>query len=258
MNETAPQQQPQKKKGLSPWAWVAIGCLGLVIIGAVLMTTCTYFVAKKAKDVAENFAENPARAAAEMMVRANPDLELVESDDDAGTLTIRNKETGEVATFDWSEIEQGRFRFESDEGEMTFGVSPDEEGGVVVETDSAEGEAGARQQVTLGGGSQVPDWIPLPAGASTPQSTYATRGPQGASGMFTFTTSEGLDAVLEFFEQRLKADGYEVQVQTISLGDMEPQGVITATHEESKRSVNVTASPEEGRIQAMVQYSEGI
>ena len=47
-----------------------------------------WFAAKKIKEVAGDFEANPGRTAAEFIVKMNPDLEIVESDDDAGTITV--------------------------------------------------------------------------------------------------------------------------------------------------------------------------
>ena len=99
-----------EKKGLSPWAWVAIGCGGLLLVAMIVMMVGGMFVAKKVGDFAEDFEENPA-AAAEMLIKMNPDLELVDSDRDAGTMTIRNKEDGEVITVNYEDIEKGKLSF---------------------------------------------------------------------------------------------------------------------------------------------------
>ena len=96
-----------EKKGLSPWAWVAIGCGGLLVLFAIVVTMSGMFVAKKVGDYAEEFKENPA-AAAELLIKMNPELELVDSDREAGTMTIRNKEDGEVITVNYEDIEQGQ------------------------------------------------------------------------------------------------------------------------------------------------------
>jgi len=50
-------------------------------------------------------------ATAELMVKANPDLDLVESDAEAGTLTIRNRRTGEEVTMSAKDIQEGRVQF---------------------------------------------------------------------------------------------------------------------------------------------------
>ena len=52
---------------------------------------------------------------------ANPDLEVVSSDDESGTVTIRNKKTGEEITMNAADIKNGRLRFKNEKGEeVTF------------------------------------------------------------------------------------------------------------------------------------------
>lgn len=109
MEPQAPPPQPQQeKKSLGPLAWVLIGCLGVVVLAVAIMVAGGFFVAKKVKGVSEDYQENPARTAAEMVVRTHPGFELIGSDDEAQTWTIRDKETGEVFTVDWSDLQQGK------------------------------------------------------------------------------------------------------------------------------------------------------
>src|ERR1700712_1765267 len=94
-----PPGSPQPpKKALSPLAWVGIGCAVLFVIALLALggigAIGSYFIKKQA----DKFEKNPTMAAAEMVVRLNPDLELVSSDEKTNTLTIKDKKTGEVTT----------------------------------------------------------------------------------------------------------------------------------------------------------------
>ena len=187
---TPPQTPPQaQKKGLSPIAWILIGCGGLLLIGLLGMGACSFFVANKVKD----FADNPAKNAAEMIVWANPDLEMVGTDDEAETITIRSKETGEEMTFDWSEIQDGNFSVSSGEGEFRVDASGGEDGAVV----TMKGKDGETTQV-FGGGSEadIPAWIPMASGATDVQSTFSMRNENQTSGAFTYKTSASIADVV--------------------------------------------------------------
>lgn len=81
----------EPKKGLSPLVWIGIGCGGLLLVGAVVLSVGGYFAVKTASDFV---GDNPAAAAAEAIVRINPELELVESDREGGTITVRESSTG--------------------------------------------------------------------------------------------------------------------------------------------------------------------
>lgn len=242
------QPQQTQKKGLSPLAWIAIGCAGLVVLAIVAVTVGGVFVARKAKDVIEDFEENPARAAAQMVVRVNPELEMVESDDEAGTMTIRNTRTGEVATFDFDEIAEGKFSWETAEGRVEFDVTDEEGGGMKVTTDEGEARIGA------GAGSQVPAWVPRYPGAE-PQGAFTSKSGAEESGAFSFATNDSPSAVLDALQERLEDEGYEVTRQTFEAAGEEPQGSLTAERSDPQRTVSVVATREGSTTTAAVTYS---
>src|SRR5215210_6038296 len=118
-----PQPGPPVKKGLSPLAWIGIGCaviavLGMLVLGGVVAVG-GYFV-KKGVDKLE---KNPALAAAEAFVRLNPDLDVVSTDEKAGTITIKNNKTGEVMTLNAKDVAEGRFEVETKDGKAVFDAS---------------------------------------------------------------------------------------------------------------------------------------
>ncbi len=243
---------PPKKKGLSPIAWVGIGCLALLLIGGVLVFSCGLFVAKKAKDIAGDFEANPTKAAAELMVKINPELELVESDDDAGTMTVRNTKTGETVTVDFDEIAEGRFRFETDEGETTLDFEEQGEGGSLTVT----GPGGKTTRFGgPAGGDAIPGWVPRYPGERDVASTLSVSGDDGENGMFTWSTTDDVDAAAARLRKALEGAGYKVSVQTISVGDSGTQVFLTA--EGDGRSVNATLSTDEGMTRGTTQYSSG-
>ncbi|MEZ5332299.1 MAG: hypothetical protein R2991_09670 [Thermoanaerobaculia bacterium] len=173
--------QPKKKSGVL--GWILIGCLGLALIFGILAVSCGLFVFNKGKKVVQDFEKNPAKAAAETMVRLNPELELVDSDEDAGTMTIRNKKTGEEFTADYSDIEEGKISFESDGKAVSFDARGAAEGGsgVITMTD----EAGEQTAVIGGQGdsSAVPSWFPLYPGASDVGATYSAKNATEETGL---------------------------------------------------------------------------
>lgn len=53
-NTQAPQSpQPQKKSGA--WKWVLIGCLTIIIVGALAVGGCVWYTSKKAQEVGKEF-----------------------------------------------------------------------------------------------------------------------------------------------------------------------------------------------------------
>lgn len=191
-----------KKKGLSPLAWV------LIVVGVILAlmlgscVACGVVATRMARQVAEDFEDNPAKAAAELAVRMNPDLEIVESDDEEGTLTIRNARTGEEGTFDFSEIAEGGFSFSTAEGESSLRM---EEGGM-----TATGPDGRVTTFGAGSAADLPDWAILYPGADI-QGVGSTVAADGeTTGAFQMTSSDAPEVVVDRLQELLEEAGYEV------------------------------------------------
>ena len=72
---------------MSPLAWVGIGCVVILIVCGIAVGVMGWF-AKKAVD---KFAKNPGMAAAELAVKMNPDLELVNADEKTNSSRSRTR-----------------------------------------------------------------------------------------------------------------------------------------------------------------------
>lgn len=240
----APPQTPPKK-GLSPLAWVLIGCGGLVVLAMIVMgglvTAGGWFVKKQA----EKFEKNPALAAAEFAVRINPDLEVVSKDEDKGTLTIRNKKTGEVGTFSAEDAKNGRISWKSDKGSATFDGS-----GVKVTNEKGE-------TTTFGTATpqSFPAWMPTYPGG-TVQGTMDTTNAEGHSAAFTVSTADAVDKVLDFYETQFKNAGLKVEKTTTTTNDQTAGGNVTAKSDDGKREANVMVSASDGQTQAIVTFTD--
>lgn len=239
-----------KKKGLPPLAWVAIGCGALIILAAIAFAAVTGLVAYKAKQFVDEAESNPALAAARIYALANPEVEVVEADEESQQVTLRNKKTGEEITVDLEDIEEGRIRFESSEGSLTIDAREEGEGGsLTVTTD--EGET-----VYRGGGAStadVPDWVLTYPGA-TVAGTFTSKGAEGSQGAFSMTTDDPPQEVLDYYERELGAAGFEIRTQTFSGQEGMPVGIISATLEEPSRTMTVSAARDGGQTVVSVQY----
>ena len=189
-----------EKKGLGLLAWILIGCLGL---GGIAFAGAL-FIANKVSE----FGKNPAKAIAELAVKSDPDLEVIDSDDSAGTLTIRNKDTGEVATFDWSGIREGKLRFESAEGEATIDTKAiDQEGAIMTITD----DQGRQTTIAAGGDQDAPEWVPVYPNAVSREYVFSTTSGDERMGSFVFETNDNVEKVVAYFEQALEDQEFEHQ-----------------------------------------------
>ncbi len=234
---------PKKRMGVL--GWVVVGCLVLLIAAGAVFVGGVWFVGKKAKGLVEDFERDPVRAAAELAIKVNPELEMVDVDEGAKTMTIRERATGKEVTVDWSQISEGRFRFEADGEEMTLDASPSEQGGTLkieaggqeVTIDASKVEEGGvvrihdgsgTAQATLGAG--VPpdaglDWFPRYPGASELVVNYTTRTSETRNDYFTFTTGDATEAVLDFYDAALVKLGFEISRSTFST-EGQPSGTI--------------------------------
>ncbi len=221
-----PASPPAKKKGLHPAAWVAIGCAGVLVVTAVSAVIVTVFVFNKVKDVTADFRENPAMGAAALLVRMNPELELLDRNDRAQKLTIRNKDTGQEAVFDLADVQQGRLAFRTPEGAVDL-------------------------QVLGGKPADVPSWVPVFPGGEVQGGWSATADGERAGG-FTLTAGRADADLFEFYRSRLEDAGFATQVQVTGPAGGEPAGTLIAVSSDERRGVSVVVAGS----QAMINYTE--
>src|SRR5262249_37014744 len=160
-----PQQpMPVQKKGMPVWAWLAIGCVGLVVVGFVIVGGVLWWGAHKVKSVAEEYAAHPEQAIVKGLAAMDADTEVVSSDAATGKVTLKNKKTGEVITVDMADIKAGKINFQTKDGTVKTDLGAMQQGGQIkVEATDANGKSGT---ATFGGGAKVPDWVPGYPGAA--------------------------------------------------------------------------------------------
>ena len=248
----APQPVPPPKKGLSPLAWIGIGCgvlAVLAVIGASIMVAAGGWFLKKQADKLE---KNPTLVAAEWIVRANPDLEVVSSDEQAGTLTIKNTKTGETVTMNAKDVKEGRIEFKTKDGTAVFDASGKD--GTIKVTDE-KGSQVATLQAGGGAPQNLPSWLPVYPGG-TVQGTFDTKTADGRSASFSLTTSDTGDKVISFYESRLKEAGLKVDSTTVTSTAEGKGGILTASGENPHREVSVLVGASEGQTTAAITFNE--
>jgi hypothetical protein len=244
----APPQTPPKK-GLSPLAWVLIGCGGLIVLAMLVMGGLVAAGGWFVKKQADKFEKNPTLAAAELVVRLNPDLELVSKDEEHSTLTIKNKKTGEVATFSAEDAKNGKFVFKTKDGTTVFDASG-KEGTIKVTNDKGE-------VATFGAGTpqNLPSWLPSYPGG-TVQGMSDTTNAEGRTAAFNVTTPDPADKVIEYYETQFKNAGLKVDKTTMSSNDQTAGGTLTAKSDDDKRQATVIISASGQGTQATITFQE--
>ena len=190
-------------KKRSPLPFILLGCFGLLVIGAIGIMATGWFVKSKLENAgfdSDLMQKNPALATAKIMAALNPDVEIVSSNDSAGTVTFREKSTGKTVTMNLDQLKEGKLTFQEEgKGEVTMST---EGGSVVVKT--PEGTT------SWGTSANAPDWLPAYPGAQG-QAVMSGTDQSGARGTFTFSSKDSVDQIVTFYEKELPGKGYKVE-----------------------------------------------
>jgi hypothetical protein len=243
-----------RPKGSNKWIfWLLGGCLGLILIVAIVIFAGGYFVYNKAKQAGldpELMQKKPALAAAKLMAAMNPDVEVVNADDDKGLITIRDKKTGETITMTVDEAKKGKVSFKKngkDLGSVEMRADKDQ-GSLEVKTDEGTAKFGS------GIADKLPGWIPSYPGAAV-QWDAAVHSKDGQTGSFHFTTTDSADRVVSFYEEELKNAGFKVTSSTVQSGDQGKTKFLVVQDSSNKRSGTIMAlSDTGGRIRISVTF----
>lgn len=246
-----PPGAPQPpKKGIGPLGWIGIGCGVIVIIGFIVMGAGAYLFKSK---VIDPFQKNPGMVLAKGVIAANPDLELVSSDDAAQTLTVHNKKTNETITMNLDDVKNGKFKFSSDgKGTATLDVSS--QGATV----KVQDEKGQESTYVAGAGApkDLPAWLPAYPGA-TVTGGFSSKSAQATAQTFALTTPDSVDKVVAFYSDQLKNNGLTVlQPTTLAVGGQTTMSTVTADSPDKKRHVQVVVQAVSGKSQASINYEE--
>lgn len=150
-------------------AWVGIGCGGLLILAIIAGA----IIFSKLKGKIDEFSKNPEKAAAEFVVSMNPELEMVSQDEEAGEMTIRTKDGGEV-TLSYQDIAEGKITVTDKDGNKTRIGSADL--------------------------SQVPEWVPRPPDLTDAVSTFHSEAGGKTIGQFSGKSAMGAGDLSSFHE----------------------------------------------------------
>ena len=197
---------PQKSSGSKVLLWVIGIIVGLVVLAMGSCAVIGFYAMHKVKQAgfdSELMKKNPGLAGAKMAVAMNPDVEIVSSDDKAGSIVVRDKKTGKVVTM----------KFDAQKKSM---VIVDENGQTSTFTASGEGSNGTVEvngpqgTVKIGGNAdKAPAWVPQYPGSS-PQSTMSSSTANEQTGSFAFTTGDAAEKVIAFYGDALKSAGFAV------------------------------------------------
>ena len=223
----------KKRKGPLFWILITLGVLVMFVVAAA--TIGGIFVYRAAKNAGLDPAlmkNNPGLAVAKLTVAANPDLQTVSTDDRSGTITVRQKSTGDILTLRFDAEKKSMVATDKDGKEVTFRVSGDDKGGGSFEINSDQGSVKFGASAT----NNLPAWVPAYPG-SAPQGTLSSQTPDGNQSTYTFKTKDSADKVLDFYAKELANSGLK---QTTRAAGAAYGGMLTAEDTSKGRTVLVT------------------
>lgn len=216
-SETSSQNS---KKGLSPFAWVGIGCGGVAVLGLIAVVAGGMFVSNKVKEGLADANGNPERFAAEMIVKFNPEMEMVETNDEEGTMSIKMTKTGEVHTFSYADVAEGKFSMQSTTADgKTTTIRHD---GKTMKIEDGDGKT-----TVVTAAKKGDYWANLPAGLkdfaypniSEVASPLATsEDDKSIKTSFMFITKDSQTKVLEFYQEKLRAENFAIEDESGLMG----------------------------------------
>lgn len=231
---------------MSPLAWIGIGCVVIIILAGIAMGIMGWM----AKRAIEKYGKNPGMAAAVLMVKANPDLELVSTDEKANSIVVKNKKTGETMTM--TADANGKFSFKNDKGETaTFDASSGN--GVSIKSTDEKGQV-ATFNAGAGTPQNLPSWLPVYPGG-TLSGTYDTNNDQGRTAAFTVTTKDDVNKVVDYYDAQLKGAGLTTEKNTYDANGQKG-GTVTGKSADDKRQASVMVSTSSEGTQAVVSFTE--
>jgi hypothetical protein len=195
-----PPPPPQQKSNALKWILIALG--GLFALFVLVIGTGSFFVYQKVKSAGidpELMRKNPGLAIARMAATFNPDSEVVSSDEAAGTVTVRDKNTGKTVTLKFDPEKRSMVVIDSESGkEGTVRITGDgDKGGIDI-----SGPDGKSVLRVGSGGGALPSWLPAYPGASI-EGNMSTNTPQGSQNTVSFTTGDSTDEVFDFYQKQL-------------------------------------------------------
>jgi hypothetical protein len=217
-----PAGAPRK---MSPVVLVLLIVFGLFFLCFVGLVGFGFFAARA-------FRNNPGAVIARIITAANPNVDVVNTDNGAGTITIRDRRTGKESTITFDQARNGHFSI------------------------TANDDRGGNATVQFGGAvNDLPSWVPQYPGAVN-TGVFSAKGNdangKGEGGSFTFTTSDPPRKVLDFYRDKAAELGLKVNLNT----DTGSGGMIVAAEEDEKRTLMATANASGASTTVSITYGE--
>jgi hypothetical protein len=209
---------PPPRRGMHPILVVLLVLVGVVVLGMAALVGTGLYVARHGGGL----------ALAKMIAQANPNMEIVRTDDGAGTITLRDRRNGKEVTLTFDDARRNGIRFLAEDN-------------------------GKSASVQFGGDARLPSWVPAyPGGHVEPVVAASGESGEGRAegGNFTVNTGDDPAKVMAFYEDQARQAGMRVEVKE-HRGE---RNVIVAKNEEDRREFTAVVMPHFGGTTVNVTY----
>ena len=237
---------PKKSSAAKVVFGIVGGFAALVFLLIVAGAGIGFFLMHRAKQEGLNpelIRKNPSLAVAEMEVIRNPDVQLISSNDSAGIMVVRDRKTGKKTTL----------KFDPEKKMMVSVEDRGKPSEAPVDSNAAKVEVNdGNTSVKIGGDAgNLPAWLPVYPGAA-PQNTASVNENGKQSGTYVFASSDSTEKILSYYSDQLTAANMKL-TRAASGSD---SGVVTATQDDTGRTIVVTASSKSDGTHVSVTYEE--
>lgn len=215
---------------MSTAAKVGIGCGIALLLAAIIAGIAVWQGVKWAKAEFGDFLEHPEAAIAQTVIKNHPDLELLESDLDAGTFTLKYKEDGKTYTTKLSDLQDGKIVLIDEDGNETVlgNVDP----------------------------SKIPAWVPQPDSASDLVLIYFKENGEKSSGQYMASVSGTPEEIIAELEKKFPQEDGASNSSSKSNFEANGSGQWSAELKNGGRKVTVLVVKDQGQVQVTVNWNE--
>lgn len=244
---STPDSTPPPGKKSSP---LLLGCLIAAVVAAgltflLIAKTCS-MVSSRFTEITSEMEKNPARSAAMLLLRMTPNVEVLSTDDAKNSVTFKDTKTGKVATMSFDDIAKGKLTVKDSDGHEVTVDASQAKGSQFVKVTGPEGTT----VIGADSSANLPAWVPNYPGSAPRVGGMKAETNGVLSGIVVTETTDPLTNVKEFFEGKLKTDGYKIEI--VPIGDN--ASVITAKKDSPKTSINITIGTDNGKTTVNVSY----
>ena len=246
-----------------------LGGILLVIGGCV--TTCAYFVHKKATEYSADVKKDPQFATVNMIASLTPNLQVVSKDPEARKITIRNKKTGETVTLDLNDLsadkmEKAMQQFAKGQKVSTPAQSDSEASEpaaapAMTEEPPApakrvpESISPARASAFAAALKKFPAFIPAYRGGKTLEASLgAIAG--NTMGTYVFTTGDPVETVADFYEKALTDGGFTIASRESGTDENGATTSILGQHADPQMMASIAVKIEKGKTHVDIGFTK--